>query len=257
MISTVCVSIVSHGHGEMVSSLIDSLLEFPEVSQIILTINIPENINIKNNSQIRVIKNDSPLGFAKNHNQAFFNSNDTNNYFCVINPDVCILSNPFPSLIKGMCDANVGLIAPTIINSHNIVEDSARYFPTFFSLFKKYFFNTSDSYKYSISEEYVCPDWVAGMFMLFRSRDFCYLNGFDERFYLYCEDVDICARVWLVNLKVILCTKISVIHDARRDSHKHIKFMKLHLISMLKFLFKYYGTFLTIKSSKIFFSKII
>ena len=53
----ITVSIVSHGHGGMVDRLIEQLLKVELVSQIILTLNIPQFIEIKNNEKLIIINN--------------------------------------------------------------------------------------------------------------------------------------------------------------------------------------------------------
>ena len=56
------------------------------------------------------------------------------------------------------------------------------------------------------------------MFMLVRSADYMAVGGFDEGFFLYYEDVDICARLWRSGRKVVICPEAIVVHDARRAS---------------------------------------
>jgi GT2 family glycosyltransferase len=48
-------------------------------------------------------------------------------------------------------------------------------------------------------------DWVAGCLMLFHTREFKSIGGFDEKFFLYYEDVDICAKTWAKQEKVLVC----------------------------------------------------
>jgi len=85
------------------------------------------------------------------------------------------------------------------------------------------------------------PEWVAGMFMLFHSEDFARLKGFDERFFLYYEDVDICVRAWRDGLKVAACPRVSVVHDARRDSRRSLPHLRWHLASMARYFWKHWG----------------
>lgn len=79
------------------------------------------------------------------------------------------------------------------------------------------------------------PDWVGGMFMLFRNEVFRAAGGFDARYFLYYEDVDLCARLTLQNLAVVLCPQVKVIHEARRSSHRSLKYAMWHLRSMGRF----------------------
>src|SRR5690606_33557130 len=90
------------------------------------------------------------------------------------------------------------------------------------------------TFQYAIGDEPFFPHWVAGMFMLFESHAFANLQGFDERFFLYYEDVDICARIWETGSKLVVCPKVSVVHDAQRDSHRKMKYLYWHISSMLR-----------------------
>jgi GT2 family glycosyltransferase len=73
------------------------------------------------------------------------------------------------------------------------------------------------------------------MFMLFTRETFEAVGGFDERYYLYYEDVDICARLRMAGKEVVLCPTVQVIHDAQRQSHTSPRHLAWHLASMLRF----------------------
>lgn len=55
----------------MVGRLVGELLAFPEVSQIILTLNVPESVALPDDARVTVIGNAQPKGFGANHNAAF------------------------------------------------------------------------------------------------------------------------------------------------------------------------------------------
>lgn len=233
------VSIVSHGHGKMISRLVEQLLTFPEIKKIIITLNISEQINIKNNDNVVVISNKVPRGFAQNHNAAFQIAE--NRFFCVLNPDIQFKENPYPRLLLGLGDKQVGVVAPRVLNSFGEQEDSWRYFPTLASLIKKFVNGDQGRFPEPDNNGYCSPDWVAGMFMLFREDVFRELSGFDEKFFLYYEDVDICARLWNMGKRVDVCPKVEVIHDARRDSRHKLKYLFWHLNSFVRYFIKFYG----------------
>ena len=114
------------------------------------------------------------------------------------------------------------------------LEESARCFPTPMEISGKFFGGVSAIHE-SIENDVSFPDWVAGMFMLFPTKVFRELGGFDTRYFLYYEDVDLCARLKLKGYRVTLCQKTSVIHDAQRGSHKSFHYLKWHLASLLRF----------------------
>ena len=106
----VSVSIVSHGHGRMVERLVATLLGYPEVGQITVTYNIAESLNLPQDERVLAIHNRTPAGFAANQNTAF--SHCRLPYFCLLNPDIQLPSNPFPVLLAAVHRTGAGLAAP-------------------------------------------------------------------------------------------------------------------------------------------------
>jgi len=235
----IAISIVSHGHGAMVERLVASLLDCPEVGQIIVTRNIPESLALPEDSRVTSINNSQPVGFSANQNVAF--THCTLPYFCPLNPDIQLRGNPFPTLLAALVATNAALAAPLVISPSGILEDSIRPFPTLRILLAKAA-GISDLQMATMKEHSLFfPEWVAGMFMLFRSDAFRQLHGFDQRFFLYYEDVDICVRAWKAGMKVVACPAVSVVHDARRESHRNIRYMWWHLASMARYFYKHWG----------------
>jgi len=236
---SIAISIVSHGHGAMVERLVAALLDCPEVGQVIVTRNIPESLALPENARVTSIDNSQPAGFAANHNAAFCHCNQP--YFCPINPDIRLLNNPFPALITSMKKKDAALAAPLVRNPSGKLEDNIRFFPTLRSLLLKLLSISDGRYLSADGPSVFCPEWVAGMFMLFRSADFRRLGGFDPRFFLYYEDVDICVRAWKAGIKVVACPAISVEHDAQRASHRNLRHLRWHLVSMARYFIKHWG----------------
>jgi GT2 family glycosyltransferase len=80
------------------------------------------------------------------------------------------------------------------------------------------------------------PHWVAGMFMLLRSETYTAIGGFDERYYLYYEDVDLCRRLRARGLEVVLVPEAHVVHLARRASWHDLQHFLWHARSALRYL---------------------
>jgi GT2 family glycosyltransferase len=233
----ISISVVSHGQIDLIRNLLHDINEYCYGSslELILTLNLEEKLSFTVDSfsfPIKVIRNPIPLGFAANHNQAFAKA--TGGFFCVINPDIRLSSNPFPELLECLQQSSIGVVAPMVLDKSGIVEDSARVFPTPFKIFCKAFGGCKGS-DYLIKSEPISPDWVGGMFMLFPREIFEKLHGFNERFFLYYEDVDLCARLRLQGYQVVLCPSAKVIHEAQRSSHKNLKYLSWHIASMLRF----------------------
>lgn len=223
----------------MVSRLLMQLLTCKEVSQIIVTRNIPEPEPSLDDGRIHYIENTAPKGFGANHNAAFRHCDRS--YFCPLNPDLQLAGNPFPELLRNMLEHGGSVAAPLVMSGREEVEDSLRRFPSFATLLSKALGGKDGRYLATPNDLCFYPEWVAGMFMLFRSEAFATLQGFDEDYFLYYEDVDICARAWKTGLKVVACPGVSVIHDARRASRRNLQHMKWHAASMLRYFWKHAG----------------
>jgi hypothetical protein len=229
----------------MIPCLLDQLGQYSiHIAKVIVTYNIPcvESFCIKEHPfEVVIIDNEKPIGFGANHNQAFLQCETE--YFCIMNPDIQLMNDPFDALLT--CDANpaVAAVAPKIINLQGATEDSARYFPTPWGLVGKLFGLYDGVFPVREDREIEYPDCLAGMFLLVNANKFSQLGGFDKRFYLYYEDFDFCARAWQEGFGVALCQSSIVIHDARRASHRDGWFFKLHFKSVVRFFWKHLGRF--------------
>lgn len=227
-------SIVSHGHGTIVADLLSDLTECPEIAKIIITQNIPEETDYPEDRRIEIVRNETPRGYGANQNAAF--AGVATAFFCVLNPDIRITGNPFPMLMAALQDGEVAASAPVIVGTGGAIEDSARRFPTLYSLIGKAA-GLGDG-TYAEPHERENPDWLAGMFLLLRSAAFREVGGFDEKYFLYYEDVDLCWRLRRAGYQVAQDRSVSVMHDARRESRRNLKFARWHLASMARYLLK-------------------
>jgi GT2 family glycosyltransferase len=236
-------SIISHGHGFELARLLKFLDNIDDLKglNVIVTMNKLEDIaNFKEFKNIRiiVIRNKVPLGFGENHNNAFLLCKTK--FFCILNPDI-VISDPdvFRELIKILeYDHQIVLVAPEILNDRMDIEDSVRENLTIFSLIKRYFLDRKIvNYPHKIFEINKKFFWIAGMFYIVNSNTFRDIGGFNRRYFLYCEDYDLCARIFLAGKKYTISDKSFVIHNGHRDSHKSYRYLLLHLVSLIKVWF--------------------
>ncbi|TNF54783.1 MAG: glycosyltransferase family 2 protein [Burkholderiales bacterium] len=238
---SLCLSIVSHRQAHLAKQLLADLNHCQTPERLVLTCNTPEREPLALPSGGQRIDNTAPLGFAGNHNQAFRHCRE--DFFCVLNADLRLPGDPFPQLLARMDDPKVGVVAPMVLSPAGAVEDNARQFPTVGSLLRKAAGGPDGRYAVQPSPHApaVEVDWVAGMFLLFRAEAFRDVGGFDDKFFLYYEDVDICARLWKAGWKVLLSPDITVVHDAQRASRRDPQYMAWHASSMTRYFFKHLG----------------
>jgi N-acetylglucosaminyl-diphospho-decaprenol L-rhamnosyltransferase len=182
-----------------------------------------------------VIVNAAPKGFGANHNAAFARCRSP--YFCVANPDIRLGADPFPALVDAVADQRSGVAGPRVLAPDGGVEDSARRFPTPGTLIGKLFGGRRGP-DYPTDRGTIAVDWVAGMFMLFRSDAFAAVKGFDEAYFLYYEDADICRRLRAAERSVLYVPAAEVVHDARRASRRDPRLALHHAASAWRFMLR-------------------
>lgn len=126
--------------------------------------------------KIREINKNKQLGFGEAHNFAFLHAKPAS-HFLIINPDVYLHEDCISEMIKTMfSDDEIGIV-------------EARQLP--FEHPKEYDSETGET------------PWASGFGILVKSNFFKKVGGFDELFWMYCEDVDLSWRAWLNEYKVV------------------------------------------------------
>ena len=231
----ISVSIVSHGHDRHVRSLFADIAGLGRSDlEVLLTLNTKQDRvlqRVRAALPLTILANETPRGYAANHNAAFRAARGE--FFCVVNPDVRLPDDPFDRLLEPLQDARIALAAPFVLESDGRPQPTYRPVPTPGRLFMK-----ALGFKDAVPnppEQDVFPDWVGGMFMLFRREPFAAVRGFDERYYLYYEDVDICCRLWLAGYKICVSRDAVVVHEGQRASRRSLRYLRWHLQSIWKF----------------------
>jgi hypothetical protein len=228
----VTVSVVSHAQNALVNRLLEDIERVCAGNPcVVVTENIADREPIRTSLRAERIVNSRVKGFGANHNAAFARCRTP--YFCVVNPDIRLPSDPLPGLLAALQEPAAGVAGPLVRTSAGATEDSARRDPTPGSLLRKAF--AGRQLDYACAERAQEVDWVAGMFMLFRSESFAAVRGFDEGYFLYYEDADICRRLRQAGRRVLYDCRAQVVHDAQRASRRSASHLRWHLASMLRY----------------------
>ena len=206
--------------------------------EVILTLNLPEDLAFSVDGfafPVRLIRNPLPKGFGANHNAAF--KHVITAWFCVLNPDIRLQGDPFPALLSVLRAPEIGIVAPLIRNPAGTIEDSARKYPTPMGILRKAL-GRARLPDYDIRDTPLQVDWLAGMFLVLRTETFALARGFDEGYFLYYEDVDLSWRLRGKGLAAMLVPAAQAVHDARRQSHRNMRYLVWHICSMLRFFAK-------------------
>lgn len=227
------ISIVSHADGEKIKTLLTSLFhhEQDKTYQYLITDNLgSENYSDSAFQKAEIIRNKAPKGFAENHNAAFQKARGQ--YFCVFNPDILFVEPVFEKLLQHLQQDRADILAPLIVDSKGVVQDSFRRLPSPKEIIARRLFKAPPVQR---PAALFSPDWLAGMFLLMRKETFKSLRGFDERYFFYFEDVDFSTRARLAGYRLLLDPFVKVQHDAHRGSRQSLRYLLWHLQSAWKF----------------------
>ena len=228
---SLAVSIVSHGHGAQVQALLQLLARTSSdsVQRVWITHNCPEPLPVTVSwpFEVRSLHNSVPQGFGANHNQAFRHEQACARpaeFFAVLNPDLDWTQDPFAPLLCAAAQPRAGCAYPVQVTPKGGRQDHQRSLPTPASLLRRY-----------VAPDHRLPpriDWVNAACLLFPAVVFRDIGGFDEKFYMYCEDVDLCLRLQLQGYLLMETEEATVVHEAQRASHQQWRHCMWHLASL-------------------------
>lgn len=170
----------------------------------------------------------------------------------VCNPDIEILTpRELPEAVKELKKhVHWGCLIPAQLDDNSTTIAVCRRFYTWKSLFQSRIgFMRKNPHVYRREHFYLDRDltqsfdaeWANASSMFFKLSLFPYPICFDERFFLYFEDVDICAQMHIHGYAVRYSPQIVIRHHEQRESHRNLSFFGMHVKSLLRFLVKYRG----------------
>lgn len=247
----VFISVVSHGHGELISKL-DVLSRLNEKFEVIIKNNVEDSILKKYacENNIKFIDSEYNLGFGENNNKVydcFIDSYEvrSTDIFIVLNPDVYIDFGTINNLVSQMKSNNANIAGINLYTDYEYktYDYSVRKFPGFFDFTLSIlgFGNKTIIDKSSLPSA-TNVDWVAGSFIAFNIAHYGRLGGFDTRYFMYCEDIDICFRSNVAGEPVVYFPEIKAIHLAQHANRSLFsKHFNWHIKSAFRFLLKKYS----------------
>jgi len=209
---------------------------------------------------IEYIKNESNIGFGKAHNIGIKKAIELkSDYHIIINPDISFDTDVVESLAeRAEKDNEIGLIMPKIVYPNNSMQYLCKLLPTPVNLifrrflpFKKIVKKLNDSYELrnmDFTKEFEVPS-LSGCFMFVRTSVLEKVGGFDERYFMYLEDVDLCRKIGEIS-KLIYYPDVSVVHNYEKGSYKNKKLLIYHIKSSIKY-FNKWGWFFDSKRNEI------
>jgi GT2 family glycosyltransferase len=232
MPSKVDIIIVNWNTGELLNECLNSIKKYEKgyISSIIVVDNNSEDsshICSLNYDKVNLISLKNNLGFAKACNIGA--KKCKSDYFLFLNPDTRLKTNTLKNVIDFMNlnnSKNFGICGVQIVDDLGKTTPSCSRFPSlsrhfFYSIGLNKFFPRLGSPMREWSHNTTrIVDQVMGAFFLIRKDIFLELNGFDERFFIYYEEVDLSYRARQKNYKSIFFSNAQVYHLGGGSSRK-------------------------------------
>lgn len=250
--------IVAYNNYEDIKAAIASMEQFtsPELSKKIyivdngVAISSPSDVEefrswAEKCKDVEYIDAGQNLGFGKGHN-AVLERLDSE-YHAIVNPDILFCEDAFSEIIAWMDEnKDVGMVIPDIRDEYGKRQLVYREELTVFDMFVRFFCKgvfKKRVMKHTLQDkDYSKPFQVPfgqGSFLVTRTELFKEVKGFDDNFFMYVEDADLCKRVNQVS-KLMYFPGARVIHKWEQGSHENKTLFKYHVQSM-KYYFKKWG----------------
>lgn len=204
--------------------------------------------------KIRIIKSEKNLGMGGGNNLGIKTAQAE--FVLILNPDTIVKKDAITILYNFIkSDKQIGIIGPKLLNPDNTLQYSCLRFPKFHTpILRRTFlgqFTKSHLDNFLMKDcnhkEIKKVDWMIGSCLMIRKNILNKINnGFDERFFMYFEDTDLCKRAWQAGFKVVYNPLAIAIHDhARASAGKpwylffFNKLSRAHIASWIKYFYKW------------------
>ncbi|MCL7752807.1 glycosyl transferase family 2 [Polaribacter sp. Z022] len=189
------------------------------------------------------------IGFGAGHNLSINKIKNASNFHLILNPDVTFKKDIINNLILELeRNKEVAMIAPKVLFPNGNHQYSCRRYPSISELFARRFSFLKPVYKKTIYKgqyrdrdlnKAFFVDYITGCFHLYRTSDFVSLKGFDERYFLYMEDVDICKKIDSFGKKKLYFPQVEITHVLKQGSSKSFRLFFRHATSAFKYFLKW------------------
>jgi GT2 family glycosyltransferase len=199
---------------------------------------------------VRIIEQRDNLGYGRGNNEA--SKLARGEYLLILNPDNVMPPEGVATMLAALkADPKAGVIGPALVYPDGSLRPSARTFPSPKDLLSKRAFphrwhaTYEKEHERLLSAPAVNVDWLVGACLFLRADLYKELGGFDERFFLFFEDIDLCRRIHALGKSVIYLSSLKVLDRKGRLSGSSIfslftrKTTRIHLASALKYFWKW------------------
>jgi hypothetical protein len=222
---------------------INSFMETPLSKKLFLIDNSPQKNFIEEfkHPDIEYIFMGKNVGFGTGHNLILNKIKNISTNHLILNADVYFNASVIEKLIAVLNEnEDVAVVAPKVKYPNGTLQITYRKYPTFLQLAKRFFAISGKKEEYpSKNVKPFSPDFLHGCFLLFKTKNFVKLNGFDERYFMYMEDVDIARKMDQLGMKKLYYPDVEITHIFKKGSSKNIRLFFIHVGSIIKYYQKW------------------
>ena len=197
--------------------------------------------------RIIYLYNNKNLGYGAGHNVAIKQILDSADYHLVLNPDVSFEKGTLEKLVDfGEKNIDIGLLTPKVLYPDGSVQYVCKLLPTPFDLIFRRFLPASFTRKrmekfelrqLNYNKLFQAP-YIHGCFMFLRTEALKKVGLFDERFFMYPEDIDLTRRIHQ-HYKTVFYPEVVIVHAHAKASYKSLKLLWIHIVNMIKYFNKW------------------
>lgn len=231
--------VVSFNSGDFIEKCIISILKnISKNDEVIVLDNNSTDSTVKKLKKylpkINLIESSENWGFSKGNNLAAKSAQGE--YLFFLNPDASLTSTLGELVMFYEEHPDAGIVAPKLIMPDGKPQESVKNLPTVFGAFKEYILGIKNSYSQYVpkTDQPLEVQSAYGAALLIKKELFDRLGGFDEKFFLYYEDVDLCKRIKQVGKKIYYYPLVLVEHLVGATSSDKNRY-ELNLESFVKY----------------------
>ncbi len=199
-------------------------------------------------NKVEYIFNDKNLGYGAGHNIAIRESiYDNIPFHLVINPDILLNAQDIDTMYQFILqNSEIGCLMPKVLYPNGELQYLCKLLPTPMDVFgrrflpKRWIRKRNEKYEMRSSgyDEMMNVPYLSGCFMLLRTQAVQKVRLFDERFFMYPEDMDLTRRIHRDYLTVYF-PRVSIIHNHEHASYKSLRMLWIHVVNMCRYFNKW------------------
>jgi hypothetical protein len=236
----------------MLDRLLSCVQEAGVCEQVYLIDNSPRPIDLPafHLPGVTYIWSGKNLGYGAGHNIALRKAMRTSDFHFVLNPDVYFAPSELMKMLRRMeQDPEIGQLMPKVTYPNGSLQHLCKLIPTPFDLlFRRFLIGPFRrlarkklerfELRFTGYDHEMDVPYLSGCFMLFRTTSLRDIGLFDERFFMYPEDLDITRRMH-TRYRTLFFPGATIIHDHARASYKNSKMLWIHIVNIIKYFNKW------------------